>query len=497
MSSPRSVILIGLLPLWAMAACQTAAPAAPEDKAPAGLRFDHPGAPALDRVAAYLCARETDAVIDDEARRAAGLADGQVVAVVRFDDDAAALTRSAEALFAQLSVNRVGTAEGHTLTGRPCLAAAGARRLVEVESALPVEVDAGEAFPLGLSLGAGGRPVLFTTLPDGHVRRRVLEPDEAGHIAHVALADGGAGRYRMELLVDTAPGVPEVALYWPYFSGRDRPPPHPPVYFGDAGHDDVALSHRAEALVQRLRNELDVVPFKVHPRLVDAARLRGQELTDHGALGHALPFGETPDQTLARTSTSFWYARLSEVQAQASTLEEAWHVLLDSPAHRYELVRTDMTHFGTWVVRGKDAAGQMLITVVVLIARRPPARDLETARTELIGRINLARHHRERPVLVVDPVLTELAERLVQPEPVGSATDVAVAAARATDDDTIKAQVLSVDDPLRLAPSGAATDGATTSMGIGLRHSSIDGQTRVVLLFSARAPLTGRAPAVP
>lgn len=429
------VVFAGVVLAGMVMACATGSPAAnggagtvtPDDpRLPAWLRAPEEltRAPELEEAAALLCARDTDAVLDEEARQASHLVDGQLVGLLRRAPSAsaamAALAESAAPLLVEKRATHAGVVVGQTPGGEACAALVGARRLVELVGPAPAAVlDPGATLALQVRLPRGKRAALYTLKPDGFVQRAEL-PAADGLVRLAVPPVGGDGRYVLELLLDVAdgPSDPEVALLWSFVVGAPRAAPSPEVLFPDEGHDDRALSHRAEALLQRLRNEQLIEPFRISPALIDVATARAQAVAQRGTLGHRIPgaggatdarqdlkarFGEEPRAQ---------FLRLSEVQAQASTLAEAWQALLESPAHRYELVDTALTHAGAAVARGQDAAGRPTLTLVALLARRPPNRDADQVRAQFLEVANDARLKRGLDLLKESAHLNRLATRL-------------------------------------------------------------------------------------
>lgn len=375
----------------------------------------------LEEAAALLCARDTDAVFDDEARHAARLADAQVSGLMRRASDSAearaALVKDAAPLLARARATHAGVVEGQTPEGVACAALVSVRRLVD-SATPPAVLPAGAALSLSLAVPADRRATLYLLRPDGFVDKKPLALGAARTQVGVP-SSAGEGRYVVEVIVDHATGDsdPEVALLWPYVVGAAREAPFPEVLFPDEGHDDLALTHRAEALVQRLRNEQLIEPLKVSPPLVEVATERARALSERGQLGHRVPGGADAAQDVrARFADEprAQFLRLAEVQAQASTLADAWRALLDSPAHRRELVDTAFTHGGVAVARGVDAAGRPIVTMVALLARRPPTREPDEVRALILERANEARTKRGLDPLTESPHLHRLAARLAQ-----------------------------------------------------------------------------------
>ena len=337
------------------------------------------------------------------------------------------------------------------------------------------------------------RAQLYLAVPDGSVARTELSMHD-GRVQLPLDVAHGDGRYRVELVTDRG-GDPEVAAIWPFRVGAERAPPCPEVLFPDEGHSDLGLSHRAEALVQRLRNEQLLDPLKVAPTLVTLATERAAALARRGGLGHRLPDGRNAREALTASAPTFVVARLVEVQAQASTLADAWGALLDSPAHRYELVSPSLTHFGTAVARGADGAGRPLITVVALLARRTPKRDVQQTRAQLQARMNEARDERGLGPLSMSSALELLAQRLAdRMADVGDVDEGLLGspiAQLAVEDDAslteVRSTVARLDDPLLLAMPKPALELDMNALGLGVAVRPTEGAFYVCVLVGEGA----------
>ncbi len=422
----------------------------------------------MQQAAALLCARDTDAIIDDDVRHAAQITEGTVVGLLKTGADAQQQLQSdAQLLLPPLGVNVVGIASGVTRTNQPCVALVAATHLVDVTQPLRANVSVQTPQMLALHIAPDKRAVLYVLKPDGFVERLPVQSGTST-LTVPAVTDGA---YALEIVVDSArdnaPSDPHVALLWPYAVGVSRLPPSPEVLFADAGHDDTALSHRAEALVQRLRNEQLIEPVKVSPPLVTIATLRAQALSQVGVLGHQV--GGTDVQALLReryaSEPRAQFVRLAEVQAQASTLAEAWQALIDSPAHRYHLVDAGMTHGGVAVARGTDALGRPIVSLVAVLGRRPPSRDLAIVRAQLLERTSAVRTSRGLDPVTssahLDATAMRLAVRMMETDTIdetllgGPIGDVALEADASLN--RVRALIARTDDPqLLFAPDPPA-----------------------------------------
>jgi uncharacterized protein YkwD len=450
----------------------------------------------LDEAAASLCARDLDAVIDDDVRAAAGVWEGRVVGVMATSRQA--LIEKSAALFAGQGLTHIGVAEASGSGGRGCVAAVASRRLLDVVS-LPRAERLDESVPsvLTVSLSRRREGRVFVLSPDGFVDRIPLEGSDKQQ--SLTLPFRRPGRHVVEVLVDELDadgqprGAPEVALLWPYVRGREQlAMPVPEVLFPDEGHDDQALTYRAEALVQRLRNEQLLEPLKVSPALGEVAQLRARAVSSSATLGHRLD-GEDPKAALRSRfgdEPRAQFIRLAEVQARGGTLKDAWETLVDSPAHRYELVSMGVTHVGVAVVRGRDALQRDVVNLVMLLGRRPPARDPIAFQKDLLEATNKVRVQRGYDALSVSDTLETTARRLAtRMMEVGRVDDqllggpVGEVALEADASMTkVHPLVARIDDPLLLGPFSPLLELDTTAMGASFALHPTEGVFYVVVL---------------
>jgi uncharacterized protein YkwD len=455
----------------------------------------------LDEAAALLCARGLDAVIDDDVRAATGVWEGRVVGVMAPSREE--LAKKAEALFFEQGLTHVGVAETHSVDGRGCVAAVASRRLLEVHGLPRVErLDESVASIVTVSVPTKREGRLFVLSPDGFVDRLPLQGARSRQ--SVSLPFRRPGRHVVEVLVDdvdadgTARGAPEVALWWPFTRGREvLSMPVPEVLFPDEGHDDLALTYRAEALVQRLRNEQLLEPLKVSPVLTELATLRAQSVASLATLGHRV-MGQDPKAALKRRygdEPRAQFIRLAEVQARGGTLKDAWETLVDSPAHRFELVSLGVTHVGVAVVRGRDGLQRETVNLVMLLGRRPPARDPSAFQADLLARTNRLRAERGFDPLKVSDTLETTAQRLAaRMMEVGRLDDALLGGpvgevALEADASMTKVHplVARIDDPQLLGPFAPLGELDTTSLGASFALHPTEGVFYVVVLAGVGA----------
>lgn len=457
----------------------------------------------LEEVASLLCSRDTDAIIDKDARAATFLKDAQVAGVIgRGTTPAAAAAEvldQAPGVLDPVFGTHKGAVLGQTPSGQDCLAVVVARRHADpVGGTLSPPSDGAQLVEVVLHEGRTD-PVLFVSRPDGSVRRIVLEPYPSDGLMKAEQAvrfDRGDGVYTFELVVNVGPEEPEIALLWQVLHGeKPRSPPAVDVLFPDEGHNDRALTRRAEALVSRLRTTQLLDTMKISPTLSKLAHQRVQALAGVGVLGHKVPSGQSAYAGLRALAPAFGVARLGEVQAQAGTLDEAWRALIQSPAHRYELVEPYNTHMGVAVQRAPDAAGRSLLSLVVVVVKKSSERSRAELSTELIGRFNLARNQAGSKPLRESKPLAALAAAHAEAMAKGGNLDemtrnddgetlpvAAFAQQRVPKLADVRAVMAKVSDPLRLAPSSATLAPEMRTIGVGLYPQGVDGQWYVCVL---------------
>ena len=451
--------------------------------------------PKLEEAAALLCARDTDAVIDDDVRAAVGIWEGRVAGVLNSDREGS--IRDSAAIFADQGFTHYGLAEGQTSSGQNCVAVVASRRLLEVQTLPKLLSKKDQPTTLTVSLSSRRTGLVFVQSPDGLVDRLVL--DSSGQRQQLTLPFRKEGRHAVEVLVDDvdadgrAKGTPEVALLWPYVRGQiGMAMPVPVVLFPDEGHDDQALTYRAEALVQRLRNEQLLEPVKISPALGSVAHGRAFAVGSEAALGHRVD-GKDPRAALREKfgdEPRAQFIRLAEVQARGSTLKDAWNALVDSPAHRFELVSMGVTHAGVAVVRNEDALHRPTVTLVALLGRRPPTRDPVEVQAKILAEVNRLRTSRGFDALSVsdslDTAAKRLANRMMEVGRVdetllgGPVGEVALEADASIT--RVTPLLARTDDPLLLAPFAPLFDQDTTAMGMGLALQPVEGVFYVVIL---------------
>jgi len=209
----------------------------------------------------------------------------------------------------------------------------------------------GEARLRGFSIAAGRamKVKALLTLPSGEVvplevrnwgdRFEALVPFRAG-----------PGRYRLELIAERkgqsmVAGLLQVQVGEP---GQGTPEPDD-FYFG---HQRLVTEVEAEMAMVRMINSFrarqGLSLLQVHPGLMVMARDQSRDMKTHNFFGHQSP--TRGDFNRRRQAAGFAGVSLQENLAIHNSLEGAMKALLESPAHRQNLIAPAFDSVGVGIV---------------------------------------------------------------------------------------------------------------------------------------------------
>jgi uncharacterized protein YkwD len=255
----------------------------------------------------------------------------------------------------------------------------------------------------------------FRTAPSHHsIRLVVTAPD--GTIADPPLSQNGGrlaarlecsrrGIYQVEVTGEGQHG-PEVLANFPIFCDQDPPRE---VRYGSIR----PLTDKVELLEQELfegtnraRRKRGLPALKESSSLAEVARRHSKDMRDNGFVGHVSPTTGRPIDRVRTAGIPHLVVR--ENVAQAYSTDEALRELLNSPAHRQNILGRDVTEMGVGVVVDRRAStAVMLVTQLFLKPAKPY--DAATAPLEVLRSLRRARQKVGLPPLRSDPRLGKLA----------------------------------------------------------------------------------------
>jgi len=312
--------------------------------------------------------------------------------------------------------NRVGLAV-NTPPDRP-----GRRRIlvalfdgkIELTPPFPRRLARGQREMLRFQVTRTHRAItVVTTEPDG--KSTSTSPATHGRWRSVTLACRLAGRYQVEVTGEGSFGV-EVLANFPVYC--DRAPPRsvrirPPTASGGQGSvgDVAALERDILARTNALRRKRGLSALRWSKQLSTVARAHSADMSAKGFVGHVSPSTGSPADRLQRAGLVHLVVR--ENVARAYSTAETMEQLMNSPAHRVNILSADVSDLGVGIT--VDTSGRtpvLLVTQLFVQPGRPynPA----TAQGDVLRIIRAARAEAGLKPLKVDEALDRLASRYMK-----------------------------------------------------------------------------------
>jgi uncharacterized protein YkwD len=221
--------------------------------------------------------------------------------------------------------------------------------------------------PIPRRLVLGQETVVVAQPEEGVTSLQLVVADPKGKISTTPLQDGqgrfsclSRGVYQVELTGEAEYG-PEVVANFPVYC--DRSPPTEVRYSLSPGRAQKA-EDLERALLRRtneIRLEHGLPVFRPNLELVRVARAHSVDMRDNGFVGHVSPSTGTPSDRLRKAGITHLLAR--ENVALGYNVEEIMSGLMNSPAHRENLLSKDITEVGVGVAPGgADSPNVVLVT---------------------------------------------------------------------------------------------------------------------------------------
>jgi uncharacterized protein YkwD len=267
---------------------------------------------------------------------------------------------------------------------------------------------------------------VYVTRPDG----KVEETAGTGRSIDVSLPLPTAGVYQLEVMSDSTSG-PVVLANVPLYVGVGEPG------FGAASSAQSEKDEKAAtpagaearmlALLNEVRREARLAPLTADPELHAVAAAHTEEMIAKHFFGHASPTTGMVEDRLERAGVTVTLC--GENVAEADSADGAHRVLMDSPAHRANMLRADFTHVGIGVGMRPGDAADLLATLVFVRRPRPPSAPVTPSAAAAV--ITSLRRAKGAAPIAVDPLLQGAAESglAALPDPGAALSDQAIAAA--------------------------------------------------------------------
>jgi uncharacterized protein YkwD len=300
------------------------------------------------------------------------------------EDGAARLVRKLiDSIPNNVPCSRYAIVEKPAAGGLPVLAMAVAPLEVALRP-IPRHLSRGEALHIAGHVAERFERVhVAITLPAGSVQS--FDRSTRTFEADVLLVHPGV--YRVEVLGDGAMGPMVVANFPVYVdaredSGRASEPalsasPAPPA---PEAVDRPLTAHQMESrllvLLNEARQKAHAPPIRENDELAAVARGHSKDMADHHFVGHVSPATGTPSDRARHAGVS-GLRELGENVVVAATPESAHDSLMDSPAHRANMLRSEFNEVGIGAVAAVAQASveeRLQFAVTYVFAWRGEAR---------------------------------------------------------------------------------------------------------------------------
>ena len=221
-------------------------------------------------------------------------------------------------------------------------------------------------------------PTLLVTQPDGVVRETPLILDEQREfLVNVPIDREQKGRYTVEVAVDSEAG-PEMASIFPV-DYLERPLAGTFLTSTTAAKDASARIVETEPpmseadaerllveLVNKERADRGLIQLATDDRLAALAKAHSEEMAKSGLFQHVSP--TTGDLTDRAKAAGIPYRKIGENIALNTTIRAGHKSLLESPAHRINMLDPDYRYIGVGVVRLDEGGTQPQYAMTVHFA---------------------------------------------------------------------------------------------------------------------------------
>ena len=287
-------------------------------------------------------------------------------------------------------------------------------------SPIPRAVAAGSSIAIDAVVDPRYRdPEVFVTHEDGSTQRLALKQGNAGNLTSQVPCGARKGRQQIEITASDAAGSTVLANFPVWCAAQP-----PQAVTIEPGHDDPPAAtpedaeHHLLANLNRDRVAAGLPALSWDERVAAVARGHSEEMHRTHNVAHISPLtGSAADRVrAAKIKTGV----VLENVARAYGVNEAHDGLMNSPGHRANMMSGEATHIGIGVVFGDEVSGRREMFVTQVFTRVPPKIDragaVDTVRQKL-GAV--------RSTLVLQPMLSELAQRLAGALADGEAFDMA------------------------------------------------------------------------
>jgi uncharacterized protein YkwD len=275
---------------------------------------------------------------------------------------------------------------------------------------LPRVINLGRTLSVDLEFrGAHHSARLVLADPEGHVESRPMTTQGGRSVATLACSQRGT--YQVEVTGEGSYGT-EVLANFPIYCGTSPPAQVRYLRHSPQPGGEEELEREVLGLTNRMRAEHGLPPLHENAGVARVAREHSRDMLRNKFVGHISPSTGSPADRLRRGGVVHLVAR--ENVARAYSAEEAMNELMKSPAHRANVLATDVTELGVGVAVDRSNAATPVVFVTQNFVRPGTVYDASLGVDPLYAMVRRARTAAGRPPLSRDRDLEGLSARYLR-----------------------------------------------------------------------------------
>jgi uncharacterized protein YkwD len=263
---------------------------------------------------------------------------------------------------------------------------------------VPRVLAMGASVPLSFTADSTHRDIrLVVTSPDGTSAARPV--GRSGSSLTARLACERRGVYQLEVTAEVLANFPVYCGQSPPSEVRYQPVQRLPERVEEMEQDLFAATNR-------VRDKHGLSRLRHNDALANVARAHSKDMMESGFVGHISPSTGRPVDRLRAAKVTHLVVR--ENVAQAYSTEEAMRELMNSPAHRENILSRDVTEVGIGIAVNREGPTPVLL-VTQLFMRPGKPYNPATAEADVLAAIRRSRKQVGLGPLKVDEDLSRLA----------------------------------------------------------------------------------------
>ncbi|MBU0581486.1 MAG: CAP domain-containing protein [Candidatus Margulisbacteria bacterium] len=224
--------------------------------------------------------------------------------------------------------------------------------------------------------------------------------------------DQSPGKYRVELIGEEALGPEVLSLFSVYVNTTPPLIPVKKIYKDKKNYNSAFEAEKLIFdLVNTARIKAKLNPLILSPQASDAARYHSEDMVAQKYFAHISPYNGQEFTQRLQENTDFAVTSIGENIAMDETLNNAHQSLMNSPAHRANILNPDFTHLGVGVAFKTDHKGKVIYYLTEGFFSKIKDIKSEEYLNFILENINKQRQELGLDPFIINLALSELAEK--------------------------------------------------------------------------------------